>query len=197
MRVKSLLLLGLTACTCAVVLSDRSSAQDPSGSATSAATAISVDAERVRLGFELAPVKLTLHRQDPNLVGLGSYLVNSLGQCNDCHTFPSFTPGHDPTQGQPEQINAAGYLAGGLDFGGGVVSRNLTPDAHGLPAGLTYVQFVQALRTGNDPQNPGTLLQVMPWQYIGKMSNADLAAIYEYLRSIPSLPSPANTPPNP
>jgi len=35
----------------------------------------------------------------------------------------------------------------------------------------------------------------MPWPYFRTMSDHDLAAVYEYLRSIPSLPSAPGTPP--
>ena len=51
------------------------------------------------------------------LVGLGSYLVNATGGCNDCHTHPSFAPGGDPFQGETEIINTAQFLAGGRQFG--------------------------------------------------------------------------------
>jgi hypothetical protein len=40
-------------------------------------------------GFKLSPVPLDLRNLDPALVGLGSYIVNAQGGCNDCHTVPS------------------------------------------------------------------------------------------------------------
>ena len=90
--------------------------------------------------------------------------------------------------GQPKVVNAAHYLAGGQHFGP-FVSRNLTPE-NGLPAGLTYAQFQQVMRTGIDldhlhPQF-GPLLQVMPWPTYQTMTDHDLQAIYEYLSTIPS-----------
>lgn len=196
MRFKPPLLLGLTACALLVVFHDRSSAEDASPGAIS-----DEEATRIRIGFQVAPVPLALHGVDPNLVGLGSYLVNTRATCNHCHTFPQWETGHNPFLGQfPAKVNAAAYLAGGRPFAGGlIVSRNITPDAHGLPAGLKFAQFVSVLRTGIDPDNVhpqiSPLLQVMPWPYFRTMSNHDLAAIYEYLRSIPSLPSAAGTPP--
>ena len=71
--------------------------------------------------------------------------------------------------------------------------KNLTPDAAGRPAGLTYEQFSKVLRTGQDPDELGPnglprIRQVMPWPVIGKMTDLDLRAIYEYLRAIPNLP---------
>jgi hypothetical protein len=44
---------------------------------------------RVLNGFKLSPVPLDLRNLDPALVGLGSYIVNAQGGCNDCHTVPS------------------------------------------------------------------------------------------------------------
>jgi hypothetical protein len=144
----------------------------------------------IQRGFELAPVPLNLKGKNRALVGLGSYIVNT-GGCNDCHTNPSYAAGGDPFLGQPEQINVPCYLSGGTDFGP-FRSRNLTPDAQGLPAGLTLDEFIHVLRTGEDttsPFNPpfdGGLMQVMPWPVFGKKTTRDLTAVYEYLSAIPS-----------
>jgi hypothetical protein len=151
------------------------------------------EGDRIVRGFKIAPVHLTLRNRDRSLVGLGSYIVNAQAGCNDCHTNPSYAPGHDPYLGQPKQVNVAGYLAGGREFGP-IVSRNITPDEHGLPAGLTLAEFKTVLRTGHDPDDPGELLQVMPWPVFQDMTDQDLRAIYEYLRSIPPLESPYTEP---
>jgi len=66
------------------------------------------------------------------------------------------------------------------------------------PAGLTFDQFVATLRSGHNPLDPpGTILQVMPWPVLGKKTDADLRAIYEYLSAIPSLPDNADRGPEP
>jgi hypothetical protein len=147
--------------------------------------------ERVTIGFRISPVQLDLRGKNPALVGLGSYLVNADGGCNDCHTHPNFAPGGDPFQGQPEMINTEQYLAGGRQFGP-VTSANITPDDHGRPAGLTFEEFLQLLRTGHDPDEQNQILQVMPWNVYGKMTRGDLRAMYEYLRAIPPLPDNSN-----
>jgi hypothetical protein len=150
----------------------------------------SYGAHLVRLGYALVPpgVKLNLQGKNRVLVGLGSYIVNSSG-CIDCHSRPSYAPGGDPFLGQHEVINAPEYLSGGRQFGPAITSANITPDYAGKPAGLTRQQFIQTLRTGHNPKDsPGQILQVMPWPTFGKKSDTDLAAIYEYLRAIPSLP---------
>ena len=41
------------------------------------------------------------------------------------------------------------------------------------------------LRTGHDVDEPGRILQVMPWPVFSNMTDRDLRAIYEYLRAIP------------
>ena len=147
--------------------------------------------DRIQTGFRIAPVRLRFYRQKRDLVGLGSYIVNAQGGCNDCHTAPPYTS--DPHNGDPEKINVDGYLAGGQFFGP-FESPNLTPDLDkGLPGGLTFKQFKDVMRTGVDPDHrpEPPLLQVMPWPIYGKMSDHDLLAIYEYLKAIPHAETPA------
>jgi hypothetical protein len=145
---------------------------------------------RIRRGFAIAPVKLNLVEKNRALVGLGSYLVNAVGGCNDCHTSPSYAVGGNPFLGQPKKVNVAGYMAGGRSFGPGIVSRNLTPDKTGLPeGGVMFDVFLRTMRTGFDrvqahPQI-SPLLQVMPWPVFQDMTDHDLRAMYEYLSAIP------------
>jgi mono/diheme cytochrome c family protein len=151
------------------------------------------DRERIEMGLVLSPVAVNLTGLDRDLVGLGSYIVNAQGACSDCHTNPPFMPGGNPFLGEPEQVNTEHFLAGGMTFPGGVVSANITPDAQGLPAGLTFEAFLNLMRTGREEN--GDILQVMPWPVYGKMRDADLRAVYEYLRSIP--PAQPGTAPAP
>ncbi len=144
---------------------------------------------RVAVGYRINPVELTLRGKNRFLVGLGSYLVNAAGGCNDCHTHPSFAPGGDPFQGETEIINIEQFLAGGRQFGP-ITSANITPDENGRPAGLTFEEFEHLLRTGREPS--GEILQVMPWNVYGNLTRMDLRAIYEYLSAIPSLPDNPN-----
>ena len=149
-----------------------------------------LSSSQVRRGFEINPagVQLNLRGKNRRLVGLGSYIVNTSG-CNDCHTHPEFLLNSNPFLGQPEMINYPQFLSGGRMFGPVLTSANLTPDAHGKPAGLTRDQFITTLRTGHNPNdNPPHILQVMPWPVYGKKTDHDLKAIYEYLRALPSLP---------
>src|SRR5258705_6568985 len=74
------------------------------------------DDARVKTGFDYAKqqgIKLDLKHKDKELVGLGSYLVNAVGGCNDCHTFNTYLKDPYAGVGAPKQINNACYLAGG------------------------------------------------------------------------------------
>src|SRR5215831_8686899 len=118
---------------------------------------------RIEIGFQIAPVPLNLQGKPRTLVGLGSYWVNAVAACNDCHSAgppTQFLPGGNPFFGQqPTKINPATYLGGGRDFGPlttapdspHIVSRNLTPDKTGLPVGgRSFSEFRETLRTGVD-----------------------------------------------
>jgi hypothetical protein len=147
---------------------------------------------RAQIGLEYAKkqgIKLNLRGRDRTLVGLGSYLVNAVGGCNDCHTAPPYTQDPAAFPGAPVHVNVACYLAGGQAFGPGIVSRDITPWEDGKPAGLTFKGFLHVIRTGEDPDNPGRLLQVMPWPVYQNMTDHDLRAIYEFLSSIPAIPA--------
>jgi hypothetical protein len=148
---------------------------------------------QIKRGFDIAPVPLDLRQKNRNLVGLGSYLVNSAAGCVGCHTTPQFAPGGDPFQGQPEQINTENYLAGGTPFGPFLPVPNITPDENGLPSGHTLTDFIDILRTGFTHHHPG-LQQILPWPEYRNMTDTDLRAIYEYLKAVPHA-EPAGGPP--
>lgn len=155
------------------------------------------DESKIKRGFEIAPVPLNLHGKNRALVGLGSYLVNAVGDCNGCHhgggPDGQFAPGGNPFLGEPEQVNQKNYLAGGtVLFGPFFLPRNLTPDGSGVPeGGASFEEFKSIMRTGVDPDQAhpqfGPLLQVMPWPAFKGMTDRDLRAIYEYLSAIPCI----------
>jgi hypothetical protein len=188
----------------------------------------SSDEHQIELGLQIAPVQLTYDKKDRKLVGLGSYLVNAVGECDGCHSAgppTQYVAGHNPYfLGQTKTINPATYLGGGSDFGAiapppspHIVSRNLTPDTTGLPAGgATFAEFHDIIRTGIDPDHlhpnctatiltncfgpvppfNGAVLQVMPWPAYQDWTDRDLLAIYEYLKAIPCIagtPGPNGT----
>jgi hypothetical protein len=142
-----------------------------------------------RFNPPLLPLMDFKHR-DREKVGLGSYLVNAVGGCNDCHTCPSYAPGHNPYDGFGDgKSNTANYLAGGTPLAPGITSANLTPNLeNGRPEDedTTFQIFRQRIRTGHDvPKEPTRILQVMPWPVYRNMTDEDLRAIFEFLRAIP------------
>jgi hypothetical protein len=168
---------------------------------------------RIAIGLDAAPVPLNMARKNVALVGLGSYFVNVVGDCNGCHSAgppTQYVKGGNPYMSQPKHVNPATYLGGGRDFGAlipnsaHIISRNLTPDSSGRPiGGDSFAHFVQVIRTGVDPDHlhppctgapdascipapfDGNLLQIMPWPGLKSLSDYDLRAIYEYLSTIP------------
>jgi mono/diheme cytochrome c family protein len=49
--------------------------------------------------------------------------------------------------------------------------------------GWTQAQFIDTMRTGMDP-NGHALNRLMPWKYIGRMDDTDLAALYLYIAGL-------------
>lgn len=113
--------------------------------------------------------------------GTGGILIN---------TPPGVTPGFYPRN-----------LTPGCDLSAPLPCTNPLPEG-----GTTLAQFTEILRTGHDfdsahPNCPstgaegcidlpgvnGSLLQIMPWPTFGRMSDNDIAAIYEYLKAIPCI----------
>jgi len=136
----------------------------------------------------------------------GAYLVAITG-CGDCHTPKKMTPqgpapdmdrflsGYDSRRelgsfdtvmarsGKWIQFN--GELTAAAGPWGVSFAANLTPDATGL-GNWTLDNFKKAMRDGKykgiDASRP--LLPPMPWQNFRNMSDKDLEAIFEYLKSI-------------
>src|SRR5262249_20678804 len=66
------------------------------------------DDQRIAVGFGIARdqgITLNVQRKKKDLVGLGSYLVNAVGGCNDCHTAPPYSQDPFAGLGAPKQIN--------------------------------------------------------------------------------------------
>ncbi|MBV8070841.1 MAG: hypothetical protein JO270_13110 [Acidobacteriaceae bacterium] len=131
------------------------------------------EASRIEKGFKIAPVPLNMAGKDRSLVGLGSYLVNAVGDCNGCHSsgappigFYPFVTGKNPYFKQPAKVDPTVYLNGGGSFGTigvvgtptgpngyagpAIISRNLTPDKNGRPEGHTLGEFKDIIRHGID-----------------------------------------------
>lgn len=113
-------------------------------------------------------------------VAHGKYLVNTAG-CIDCHT-----------QREGPDLKLALSFAGGVTMklpnGGSVVSKNLTPDASGI-GGWSREQFVRRFAMYRERANlyqvsAGDAQTIMPWNMYAGMSDQDLGAIYDFLRTV-------------
>jgi hypothetical protein len=71
---------------------------------------------------------------------------------------------------------------------GVVYTANLTPDAATGLGAWTKEMFVRAVRTGRHMGGNGRpILPPMPWPTLAQQSDADLEAIFAYLRTIPAI----------
>ncbi len=148
----------------------------------------------------------------------GKYLV-TLGGCNDCHTPKVPRPGGAPEpdakrllSGHPENAPPPVWTpedakrnvlattndmltawAGpwGVSFG-----INLTPDKETGIGEWSEATFIQMARTGKHQGQPDgrDVLPPMPWFNMKDLSEADLKAMWAYLRSIPPVKNQAPFP---
>jgi hypothetical protein len=155
-------------------------------------------------------------QDDAEKVARGEFLA-TVGLCNDCHTPLAMGPegpAPDMTRmlsGHPQDVpltitpipepwlalisSTLTAFAGpwGISY-----AANLTPDPDtGILRDFTEEQFVATMRTGRHQGQGREILPPMPWQYIGKMSDEDLSALWTYLRQIPAVNNkvPEPTPP--
>ena len=150
------------------------------------------DQPRTKINFPVNLIVRTLPK-DPEFrprpdasdeVGTGRYLTDAAG-CMMCHT---------KVDGKEQPIGP--LWAGGRVFDfpvlrGVIRSANLTPDTLTGIGGWSRETFIAIIRergkrsdamTMLDPEEPNTL---MPYGAVARMTDADLGAIYAFLRTIP------------
>jgi hypothetical protein len=109
-------------------------------------------------------------------------MINAAG-CADCHT-PSekgkVIPGMDYAGGQSFNIP------------GGIINRsaNITPDHETGIGKWSKEDFLKKFRMASDFTNIRTSMgseqfTIMPWTVYNQMTDEDLIAIYEYLKTVP------------
>jgi mono/diheme cytochrome c family protein len=132
--------------------------------------------------FAPAPLAGPVAGPDPSdELAVGRYLA-TIGRCVFCHT-PRQGRGGDPVPGR--------LLAGGNEFRGPfgrLRSTNLTPHASVLKA-VSRAEFIGKFRrrAGRQPV-AAAANTIMPWPAYSGMTDADLGAIWAYLRSVPPVP---------
>jgi hypothetical protein len=134
-----------------------------------------------------------------NTVAYGQYLVK-MASCTDCHT-PVDAQSHAPVAGM--------YLAGGLELqyldstlrphrGGGVLRvPNITPDAVTGIGSWSREAFLARFADWRGDKltakhikldlDRGDYMPLMPYAAFAGMTDADLGAIYDFLRTIPAV----------
>jgi cytochrome c2 len=120
-----------------------------------------------------------------NLVARGAYYFTA-ASCGDCHT----------KQEKGQKIKGM-ELAGGFEFpmktGGIVRSSNITPDASTGIGLWTEAAFIRRFKAYGDSSyqlpsiGSNEFNSVMPWTMYKNMKEADLKAIYAYLRTVPAI----------
>lgn len=117
----------------------------------------------------------------------GSYLVNALSHCGECHTPRDIMGGLDRSQ----------WLTGARMPTGDLVASNLTPDKTGL-ADWSAADIADALESGLLPQG-GTLggeMGEVVQHGTSRMPPEDRAAIAVYLKALPPRPTTVQRKPN-
>lgn len=143
----------------------------------------------------------------PTVVARGQYLVSTSG-CHDCHT--PFKPGPNGAEpdmsralsGHPESLkmppapalppgpwlvttaatNTAFAGPWGVSF-----TANLTPDADTGLGQWTLKDFMSTIRTGRHMGRGRPVLPPMPIPVYNNFTDADLEAVYAYLRTLPPI----------
>lgn len=151
-----------------------------------------------------------------SVVERGKYLV-AIGGCGDCHTPKRMTPeGPVPDmtkrlagyvdRGKLAPVPAAtpgpaawmahtnGELTAWAGPWGVSFAKNLTPDENTGIGSWSEETFVKAIRTGKHMGVSRPILPPMPWQDYSNMTDADLKAVYAYLKTIPPVHNPTPEP---
>jgi mono/diheme cytochrome c family protein len=140
-------------------------------------------------------------------IARGQYIVSTAG-CHDCHTPWKMGPkGPEPDMsralsGHPAQMVmppapdlgqgpwAVAIAATNTAFSGpwGVsFTANLTPDAETGLGDWSLRDFMQTFRTGKRMGRGREVLPPMPVPVYNHLTDADLASVYAYLRTIPAV----------
>jgi mono/diheme cytochrome c family protein len=125
-------------------------------------------------------------------VAYGRYVVHALGDCFVCHSESFKTL----KQLEPEQ--SGGYLGGGnalKDAGGNTVyGSNLTLDPETGIGKWSEEDFVYAVRTGIRKDGRALRYPMVPF---GELSEAEVRAVWAYLKTVPVIKNPVPRAPDP
>ena len=82
----------------------------------------------------------------------------------------------------------------GAQLNGGISPDPVSPPAPNITAGgnlgkWTATQFIETVRNGKTPEGKVLKAEFMPWPGIGAHSEVELEGLYNYLKSLPALPT--------
>jgi hypothetical protein len=123
-------------------------------------------------------------------VAYGKYLT-TIGSCIECHT-----PKDDKDQPIPGMELAGGWEMHGPGFR--VVTANITPHPDTFMGKATKEEFIGRFRAfanfdvATAPQAPKGRNTIMPWISYSRMTDEDLGAIYDYLKSVKPIANKVN-----
>jgi mono/diheme cytochrome c family protein len=120
--------------------------------------------QRINKKYAITPRPLVLPTDSASLAR-GAHLTQAIGMCVECHG---------------EKLDGQLMFDGPL---GTVAARNLTRGMGGVGSLLTDADYVRAIRHGLAPD--GRPLMMMPAQDFLHFSDADLAAVIAYVKSVP------------
>lgn len=148
--------------------------------------------------------KIPLHAMPPakglpappptDKVAYGSYIVNGLAHCFECHT----SPGPNGIQDFAHHLGAGGFPLIAIQ-GKMIRSLNITPDRETGIGSWTDQQIARAITNGIDKDGK-QLIPLMPYEHYKNMTAADVDAVLAYLHTIPAVrnavdPNPTLGPP--
>ena len=130
----------------------------------------------------------------PELLQRGTYLVEHVLLCNDCHSErdwtlyggppkPPFGAGRECMTRETQSIGVV-VSRGQGNFPGVLCIRNITPDAESGIGNWTDGEIIRSMREGVDHQGLG-LFPIMPYFIYRSMSDADAETVIAYMRNLP------------
>jgi hypothetical protein len=150
-----------------------------------------------------------------DVIKRGDYLTITAG-CHDCHSPKKFGPhgmsldssrllsGHPADSPLPpvnvkslepgQWMSFSGDLTTWIGPWGMTNTANLTPDSATGIGAWTEAQFINTIRNGKHLGDGRPIMPPMPWEFIGKMTDDDLKAIYAFLNSLPAVKNSVHAP---
>jgi Cytochrome c len=159
----------------------------------------------------------TMSKED--MIKRGDYIVTT-SSCADCHSpkimtqmgpVPDSTrhlsghPANDPLPPLDDKpIRPGNWIYIGPDLTtfvgpwGISYTANLTPDSATGIGAWNETTFINTIRNGKHLGNGRDILPPMPWNFIAKLTDEDLKAVFAYLKSLPPIsnrvPAPVSPP---